>query len=327
MPLISVIVPVYKVEEYLNRCVDSILSQTFTDFELILIDDGSPDNSGKICDEYAQNESRIHVIHKKNGGLSSARNAGIDWVFKNSNSQWLTFIDSDDWIHPLYLELLLSAATNNNTDIGICEYEETSEFSRFKNTSNTNSQNLTPEELFVNHHVTAVIACCKLYKKSCFQNIRYPLGKLHEDEFTTYKILFDTPRVSYINENLYFYYTNPNSIVRGNWSPKRLDAITAHEEQITYFRKNGYVNALKKVEKILLWYIVSQIEITEKSDNYISFAPELKNKLKTCIKEYKKDLNLSIKSDSGIYEKAYPKLTKLYWIIISVLKKLKIIRR
>ena len=107
MPTISVIVPVYKVEKYIHRCVDSILSQTFTDFELILVDDGSPDNCGKICDEYAEKDIRIHVIHQENGGLSAARNAGIDWVFANSDSEWITFIDSDDWVHPEYLERLL----------------------------------------------------------------------------------------------------------------------------------------------------------------------------------------------------------------------------
>ena len=109
MPTISVIVPVYKVEPYLNRCVDSILRQTYQDFELILVDDGSPDRCGEICDEYARQDSRVHVIHKENGGLSDARNAGIDWVEANSDSQWLIFADSDDWVHPELLARLLDA--------------------------------------------------------------------------------------------------------------------------------------------------------------------------------------------------------------------------
>lgn len=327
MPLISVIVPVYKVEKYLNRCVDSILSQTFTDFELILIDDGSPDNCGKICDEYEQKDSRIHTIHQKNGGLSSARNSGIDWVFQNSDSQWLTFIDSDDWVHPQYLDLLLSAANTHSADISICEYTEIDKYFISAPVNDSSAQKLTPEEIFVCHRVTATIACAKLYKKICFKDIRYPAGKLHEDEFTTYKILFQKSHISYLNENLYFYYTNPNSIVRSEWSPKRLDAIEAHEEQIAYFRKNRYIDALKKVERILLWYIIAQIEITEKSDDYRAFTPELKKKLKACIKDYKKDLNLSVKTDSGIYGKAYPKSTKIYSIFLAVLKKLKIKRR
>ena len=106
MGRISVIVPVYKVENYLHRCVDSILGQSFADFELILVDDGSPDNCGSICDAYAVKDSRIRVIHQENGGLSAARNAGIDWVFAHSDSQWLTFIDSDDWIHGSFLQIL-----------------------------------------------------------------------------------------------------------------------------------------------------------------------------------------------------------------------------
>ena len=125
MPTISIIVPVYKVEKYIHRCVDSILGQTFTDFELILVDDGSPDGCPAICDKYAANDSRIHVIHQQNGGLSAARNAGIDWAFANSDSQWLSFIDSDDWVHPEYLQRLLDAALGHDVSVSICGYEQT----------------------------------------------------------------------------------------------------------------------------------------------------------------------------------------------------------
>lgn len=327
MPQISVIVPVYKVEKYLSRCVDSILSQTFTDFELILVDDGSPDNCGKLCDEYAQNDSRIHVIHQKNEGVSAARNAGIDWAFENSDSHWITFVDSDDWIHPQYLELLLYPTNTCNIDVSICEYEETSSLSSFETIDSYSYMQLTCEEFYIRNEVTAVTPCGKLYKKVCFETIRYPIGKRYEDEFTTYKILFQKAHVSYLNEKLYFYYTNPTGFIRSEWCPKRLDAITAHEEQIAFFRKYGYINALKKVEKILLWYIVEQIKITEKSDRYGHYTSGLKKKLKACIKDYKKDLNLSVKTDSGIYGKAYPKSTKIYSIFLAVLKKLKIKRR
>ena len=125
MPTISVIVPVYKVEPYIHRCVDSILQQSYRDFELVLVDDGSPDNCGSICDEYASRDSRVHVIHQENGGLSAARNAGIDWVFDNSDSQWITFVDSDDWVHPQMLEKLFDAAMEQNTLISICGFIET----------------------------------------------------------------------------------------------------------------------------------------------------------------------------------------------------------
>ena len=103
MSFISIIVPVYRVEKYLSRCIDSILSQTFKDFELILVNDGSPDNSGDICNKYAEKDKRVIVLNQANGGLSSARNAGLNWLYDNSDSQWITFVDSDDWIHPNYL--------------------------------------------------------------------------------------------------------------------------------------------------------------------------------------------------------------------------------
>ena len=125
MPEISVIVPVYKVEQFIHRCVDSILLQSFYDFELILVDDGSPDQCGAICDAYAAADNRIHVIHQKNGGLSAARNTGIDYVMANSKSHWLTFVDSDDWLHPQTLEVLLKAAEENNSRVSVCGYRET----------------------------------------------------------------------------------------------------------------------------------------------------------------------------------------------------------
>ena len=120
MAKISVIVPVYNVEKYIHKCLDSILKQTFTDFELILVDDGSPDNCGNICDEYAKKDNRIFVVHKKNGGLSAARNSGIDWAFQNSDSEFITFIDSDDTIAENYLEKFMNAM-DNNADIVSCK--------------------------------------------------------------------------------------------------------------------------------------------------------------------------------------------------------------
>ena len=126
MANISVIVPVYKVEEFLSRCVDSILCQSYTDFELILVDDGSPDSCGAMCDGYAEQDSRVHVIHQENGGLSAARNSGIDWVFANSDSRWLAFVDSDDWVHPDFLKVLYETAEETLCRISVCGFFRTS---------------------------------------------------------------------------------------------------------------------------------------------------------------------------------------------------------
>ncbi len=326
MPTISVIVPVYKVEPYLSRCIDSILNQTFTDFEIILVDDGSPDNCGKICDEYADKDPRILVIHQENRGVSAARNTAIEWALKNSNSQWLTFIDSDDWIHPQYLELLFSSAIALGLDISACQYQKASTVSSFIAVNDNSPNKIDTENFYIENPVTAVVPCCKLYKKTYFETIRYPIGIRYEDEFTTYKVLFKTPHIAYIDEKLYFYYTNPSGFMNSAWSPRKLDIINALEEQVAFFKKNGYNDALKKIELTLLWRLTSQIKATEKSDEYSYLTPGLKKKLKGYFKEYKKDLSLSIRTATEIYEKVYPRLTKLFVIIVSIYKKLKISR-
>lgn len=244
MPTISVIVPVYKVEKFIHRCVDSILAQTFRDFELILVDDGSPDNCPAICDEYATKDSRITVIHQENGGLSAARNAGIDWTFAQSDSQWLTFIDSDDWVHPEYLQRLLDAAVEHNVSVSVCSYIEAT------GTKTITSQNsaavlFTSEDFFVNKNTNAVIAWAKLYRKDCFHSIRYPVGRIHEDEFVTYRILFPVNQLAFIPAPLYYYYINVHGITKSGWTYKRLDVLDALEQQISYFQKNGYIKAYR----------------------------------------------------------------------------------
>ena len=220
MSHISVIVPVYNVEQYLPRCVNSILSQSYPNFELILVDDGSPDNCGAICDEYARRDFRVRVIHQANGGLSAARNAGIDWAFANSNSQWLTFIDSDDWVHPDYLKTLLHAAKSTNLPLSICGFIRTSGEEPVIDPTLLQFQLWSSEHFFVEHNVNSIIACGKLYKKNLFSSIRYLLGKLHKDEFTTYKLLFSTEKVAIIDAPLYYYFQNSSGIIGYTWSTR-----------------------------------------------------------------------------------------------------------
>ena len=244
MPLISVIVPVYKVESYLPRCVDSILSQSMTDFELILVDDGSPDHCGELCDEYAKKDSRVHVIHQVNGGLSAARNAGLDWVFINSDSKWLSFVDSDDWVQPNYLEALYEAAKREKVDISICGFVKTLGDAIPKSDVITESKQPT-EQFYIEKTINATIVCGKLYKKECFQNIRFPVGKIHEDEFVTYKILFHYEYVAVIDQPLYVYFQNSDGIMHRVWNPQRMAAFDAAEEQIDYFLDHHYENVAK----------------------------------------------------------------------------------
>lgn len=326
-PEISVIVPVYNVEKYLCRCVDSILNQTFRDFELILVDDGSPDNSGAICDEYAAKDSRVVVIHRENGGLSAARNVGIDWTFANSNSEWLTFIDSDDWVHPEYLERLLNAAIESNVDVSVCGYTKIAGEALQVAPEQLAVQLWTPEDLFVNYNVNAIVAWGKLYRKECFREVRYPVGKIHEDEFTTYKIIFPCGRLAYIPAGMYAYFNNAEGITKSEWSPKHLVGIDAIEEQISYFADNKFPKACRKAKWCILWLYEDYIKTLENKRMYANLIYSLRKDLRLKLLQYRTDLLISVGKEPGLYEAAYPGLMRLYWLWLALLNKLKLRRK
>ena len=249
MPTISVIVPVYKVEPYLSRCIDSILSQTFTDFELILVDDGSPDNCGKICDEYAQKDNRIQVIHKENGGLSSARNAGIDWVFSNSNSDFFTFIDSDDTIKSNYLYTLYNYAQENDADIVSCKAIRVYNDDELKTAMNTLTKQNQPHmfycgkdaciNLYKANSKISISSCTKLYKRDLFRNIRFPVGKIHEDQAVVPLLIYSAKKVVAADDVIYCYYCNSESIMGKTFCPKRFDDVDALQICEDFFKEKN----------------------------------------------------------------------------------------
>lgn len=321
MPKISVIVPVYKVEPYLRRCVDSILGQTFADFELILVDDGSPDQCGAICDEYAQRDPRVVVIHQENGGLSAARNAGIDWAFANSSSQWLNFIDSDDWVHPEYLQRLLDAAVTMDVSVSICGYVQTA-----GEEPEVNIDDLAPvlwntEDYFVKHNVNATVAWGKLYRKECFAEIRYPVGKLHEDEFTTYKVLFAYEQLTVIVAPLYSYFVNINGITKSGMTRYRMDGFIAIEEQIDNLQRAGFDRASRaqickyvlKVRDKLHWF--SQNPNADKA-----FYQMIKKKWRTCLTQYIPRLKPSDDLDGWVLTQVFPKTMWIYFRLHAALR-------
>lgn len=252
MPLISVIVPIYKVEPYLRKCVDSILSQSFRDFELILIDDGSPDRCGEICDEYAGGDSRIHVIHKKNGGLSAARNAGLDMAA----GEWILFIDSDDWIDEVYLEALYYAADRHGTGIALSTVRQVHADGRSAIVGPAKSMAMSPSEIYSKHCLLAVWACGKLFRRDLIGNLRFPEGRIQEDEFFTYRVLFQCPEVAVVAEVSYNYLQRPDSIVGGKWYHERIFALDGMKEQRAYFRANGFALANEAVTKRLFSWMV-----------------------------------------------------------------------
>ena len=239
--MISIIVPVYKVEKYLKKCIDSLLQQTYQNFELILVDDGSPDRCGWICDDYQKLDHRVVVIHQDNQGLSAARNTGIDWVFRNSKSEWITFVDSDDFVHPQMLELLYTKIENTSYKFiaGDCtRYTSYKEIQiETVDAAKVNAVVMEPEDFFLLGTGIETTACGKLYHRSCFHEIRYPVGKIYEDSFTTYKIIFSLDAILLLEYPIYFYYTNSEGISNSRWTPKQLDIFEAYHEQLPFFEK------------------------------------------------------------------------------------------
>lgn len=321
MPCISVIVPVYKVEPYLRRCVDSILAQTFTDFELILVDDGSPDNCPTICDEYKQKDSRIHVIHQQNGGLSTARNAGIDWAFANSGSQWLTFIDSDDWVHKDYLLHLKATAAETKCLACVCGLWRTD------GCGFPEEDELTPERIsadrfycdYASDRISPAASCGKLFHKSLFQTLRFPPGKLHEDEFTTYLAIYQAGSIGIYAARLYAYYTNPSGIMHAQWSPRRLDAIEAYEQQMSFARQNKNDRLFTRILQLYILNLAIQciqvLELERVEDQELQhYHRILRKKLRVALRKANKR-NLFPFSDSKntwIYFQAYS--AEMVWL-------------
>ena len=240
-PHVSVIVPIYNVEAYIHQCIKSILSQSYQDFELILVDDGSPDHCGEICDHYARIDNRIRVIHKKNGGLSDARNVGIDIAC----GDFLTFIDSDDCISSDYLELLVKTQQKYGADI--VQGEMTRNIGDLGNVvPNLGVDIMSPAESFRDllcFKRTKVYACGKLFKKSLIlaHSLYYPVGRLNEDCATTYKMILQSNKVVLIPNVIYFYRINENSILNSAFKCKRFELWGVPTEMQDYLgedRKN-----------------------------------------------------------------------------------------
>lgn len=243
--LISVIVPIYKVEEYLDRCVESLVNQTYKNLEIILVDDGSPDGCPHKCEDWARKDSRIKVIHKENGGLSDARNAGM----KIASGGYISFIDSDDYISLDFFETLLSVMEKENSDIVECSVVKFYEDGRFEEYSDdlavttfeTESalSGLISENPFHQH------VWNKLYKTQLVKDIPYAVGKLNEDEFWTYQVFGRAKKVSKINKTMYYYFQRSSSIMGENYSIRRLDALEGKTNRQKYIQKEYPALALQ----------------------------------------------------------------------------------
>ena len=237
--LISVIIPIYKVEQYLQRCVDSVLKQSYEKLEIILVDDGSPDGCGAICDKISEKDSRVRVIHKCNGGLSDARNVGM----KYATGEYFLFVDSDDYIHCDMIQYLYDCIKSSGAEIALCGYDIFDEKGNFTSVEFQVADNyivLTGAEaakrmLFL-HEPQMVVAWNKLTKRELWKNRSFPVGKQHEDDFTSYQILFEANKVVVTNRPYYHYFQRFDSITGVGFNLCSLHKIEAYLAAKEYFK-------------------------------------------------------------------------------------------
>ena len=319
--LISIIIPIYNVEKYLEKCLNSVINQTYSNLEIILIDDGSTDNSKFICDEYAKKDKRIIVIHQKNGGLSYARNVGLN----NANGKYITFVDSDDFISKYYIEILYQNIIKYNCEISMCSQYIVSDKNIIDDNKTINNvklfDSITALKLMLYQKKINNSAWGKLYNKSVFENIMYPVGKIYEDISTTYKTFLKSKKVC-LSSCKYYYYVKRTGSISYKFNNKTLDILDN-----VYFMQNDLKNNVelkKAVNSRVLnaeFFILRQINEPEYS--------ELKNKLINSIKKSRNgvlfDINSRIKTKIGILLSFFflKKMNKIYGLV----KNLKIVRK
>ena len=296
-PIISIIVPIYNVGKYLPKCIESILNQTFKNFELILVNDGSTDNSGVVCDDYAKKDTRIKIIHKSNGGVSSARNAGL-YVAKG---KYIGFVDPDDYIDKDMFEVLYKLCEQNNADIAICKncreingvIDRKNEEVYIKELSNTEA---VKEAFKANLYRFALWN--KLCRRKCFIDISFPEGRIHEDLSVTYRILSNANKVIFTNYVGYIYVKRDDSILTKKYNENRLQSFIGWNE-IFEFMNINYPELNKEVITCYtywcndnIYYILNEIDNVKNKKRYLK---KLRNYIINHYKKIKENNNIGLR--------------------------------
>lgn len=236
IPVISVIVPVYNVEEYLDCCIKSIVKQTYNELEIILIDDGSTDSSGSICDKYSKSDSRIVVIHKENGGVSSSRNAGLD----NATGEYLAFVDADDYVEEQYIEKLYNACIKHSADMSICDYYDFDENKVYNSKDNKSYERIIDKDNLLifdsKSNINGVALWNKLYKTSLFKGLRFPENRVCEDTAVSYNVVYKASKIVHLQEKLYWYRSREGSIMHSALLPTE-QALIGFDEFLTFCKE------------------------------------------------------------------------------------------
>ena len=322
MPEISIIVPVYRAEKYLNACVDSILNQTYSDFELVLIEDGSPDQSGAICDEYAQKDDRVRVIHQPNQGQAAARNHALPMT----QGKWLCYVDSDDAIHPQMLEHLHRAAEKSGAGISMCQfleapeppedYEQPAEFSYTLLTMDEK----TLTELHDRDQYPGWVACAKLIRRQCVEGYPFQTGRVYEDNEAVTRWLLPAKTLAMLPTQLYFYRTNPESTTKSQFSLKKLDYLWALESMIGYFQSVGYHTL---AQRFLTRYVEAAASACYGVRNELK-RPEMANGILADVQKFlsRQELKLTREERLSLLEAAHPNAMGKFWKTAEKVRKL-----
>lgn len=287
--LVSIVVPVYHVEKYLTRCIESIINQTYNNLEIILVDDGSDDKCPEICEMYAKKDKRIRVMHQNNAGLSAARNSGIDIA----KGKYIAFVDSDDCISRHYIEYLYRGLIETGSDIAQCNYIEFTNMTPMYSEIYEKPIVFEPKQMLENlmkpeMNICSVVAWTKLYSIKLFEEIRYASGKLHEDEFTTYKLFDKANKIAFVNLGLYGYFKNEEGIMRSKLKAQRIDGLDALIERYVYYKKRQYDVLAKQTAN----YIVDNFIVFVKNINVAVDKKEFMERLSHTYNTMKKVVEL-----------------------------------
>lgn len=257
--LVSVIVPVYNVEKYVDACIYSIVTQSYHNLEILVVDDGSTDSCGKICDGWAKRDLRVKVIHQKNQGLSGARNVAIDIC----EGEWITFIDSDDFVEPDYIKTLLELAERYEVKISQCSYTEVE---YLKVEEEDTEEGFLDSAQFLLSSKYQTMAWGKIYKREIFKMVRFPYGKIHEDMALTYRIVYEAGRIAYTTKKLYFYRTSRSeSIIRAKkFYREKLIVLQFLKEQTEFYEEKKEVDLMKRAYRDYAYALLENYNKTKK---------------------------------------------------------------
>lgn len=320
---ISIIVPIYNSSIYLKRCIDSILNQTFKDFELLLVDDGSTDGSASICDEYAKVDYRVHTFHQENLGQAVARNKAIDMA----TGDYIGFVDSDDYIHPKMFEMLFNNAENNNAVISICSHEAVSGNDYFCNIDNVTVQTWQGKQYLKYALCNGIpikpwVLWNKLIRRDYFGMMRMPEGRIFEDASIVYKLIYEAEKIVDCSAKLYYFVDNPSSTIRSGFTKKQLDWLLVVREMRTYFEKKQDLVLTKHVNRMYLDALVEMIPKVKKYLNDTEINRKLMRDLRLQVKIERKCYPINIQTHPALYEIIYPCYSYLYWTVQGVKNKL-----